>query len=221
MSKKADMLVEEMKKDKWEELYDKRGLELSQVIPEPSKTKKHLYIHEWTVDNCNKGDHVLDVGCGYGHVAYLLKDKGCTITGVDVSEACLDIARKNVNDVTFKKGYIEDLSMFDMESFDVVCSNQTLEHLKDPRVGLDNMFRVLKQDGKLIVTVPIAYNLNVKEHLQHWNFYDIIELFEPYGDDFKVYWINKFSKYNDNTGELMKKNIFGIIMYKRGERDGR
>src|SRR5207244_10492645 len=53
----------------------------------------------WVYDNIRAGSEVLDLGCGAGMLA-LLKRKGVTLTGIDLSPQCALAARRNGYDVT-------------------------------------------------------------------------------------------------------------------------
>ena len=104
---------------------------------------------------------------------------------------------------------------FQDSTFDVVTSNQFLEHLDEPAKVIKEMIRVLKPGGKLIVTVPINNLLDNSKngggHIQHFDFYQIVDLFESFGNDFKIFWLNKFNSVDFKTGEPKDKNVFGVV----------
>lgn len=81
----------------------------------------------WIYDNVRPGSTVLELGCGAGMLA-LLKRKGVTLTGVDLSEACALAARANGYDATFSA----ELSSlpFATASFDYVVSLDVLGHIE-------------------------------------------------------------------------------------------
>ncbi len=105
------------------------------------------------------GAKVLDLGCGAGMASAILLEQGFEVVGVDVSEAMLELARKNCGRVsstakaTFLMGSAEDLE-FANEEFDLVIALGLIEYLKWDRWALQQMHRVLKPGGHLIVTVP-------------------------------------------------------------------
>jgi SAM-dependent methyltransferase len=100
----------------------------------------------WVYDNVRENSAVLDLGCGAGMLA-LLKRKGVTLTGVDLSDECVGAARRNGYDETVRST-LEALP-FNDASFDYVVSLDVLGHIpagqKD--VVLAEMKRVLRPDG--------------------------------------------------------------------------
>ena len=80
----------------------------------------------WVYDNVRAGSTVLDLGCGAGMLA-LLKRKGVTLVGVDVSAECAKAARRNGYDVT-SSALLTKLPFPD-HSFDYVVSLDVLGHV--------------------------------------------------------------------------------------------
>src|SRR6185312_4475374 len=77
----------------------------------------------WVYDNVRAGSEVLELGCGAGMLA-LLKRKGVTLTGVDLSAECALAARRNGYDATFNT-QLSSLP-FAADSFDYVVSLDVL-----------------------------------------------------------------------------------------------
>jgi len=100
--------------------------------------------------NC-KG-RLLDLGCGNGLLFSHLRDTQLQLTGVDIVEEQLELAKKNNPNATF---VAEDVCKYSSsEKFDVVTSLDVIEHLYDPESYLLNIKRLLKNDGILILTTP-------------------------------------------------------------------
>ncbi|MFQ6618008.1 MAG: class I SAM-dependent methyltransferase [Fidelibacterota bacterium] len=101
---------------------------------------------------------VLDVGTGPGMIPIKIARRSgdLEITGIDLSDAMLRLARDNLLkestnlQVNFKKGNAVDLD-FDDASFDAVISNSLLHHLEDPIPALNEMNRVVKSDGAILI----------------------------------------------------------------------
>ena len=101
---------------------------------------------------------VLDLGCGPGTIPIKIasKRKGLEVLGLDLSEAMLQIARKNLrasglgSRVHFQRADAKRLEFPD-HTFDGVISNSLLHHLRDPRVVLAEAVRVLKPGGTFLI----------------------------------------------------------------------
>lgn len=103
------------------------------------------------------GKDVLDIACGTGYGLALLKPSAKSVTGVDVD---IDAAREALSECDTEKTRVllgDGTSLpFVDESFDVVTSFETLEHLHARREFLVELKRVLKADGTLILSTPNA-----------------------------------------------------------------
>ncbi|MET0622167.1 MAG: methyltransferase domain-containing protein [Pyrinomonadaceae bacterium] len=100
----------------------------------------------WVYDNVRAGSALLDLGCGAGVLA-LLKRKGVTLTGCDLSEECALAARRNGYDLTCA-AELTRLPFAD-DSFDYVASLDVLGHVefKDKDAVLSEIARVLRPGG--------------------------------------------------------------------------
>jgi len=94
------------------------------------------------------GDHVLDIGCGWGGLAhYMAKHHGCFVTGINISREQLAFGRE------FCDGLAVDLQEKDYRDiegrFDKVVSVGMFEHVgyRNHRTFMDVIHRVLKDDG--------------------------------------------------------------------------
>jgi ubiquinone/menaquinone biosynthesis C-methylase UbiE len=106
------------------------------------------------------GGRVLDVGTGPGFVAIevarLLQGSGCKVVGLDLSKAMLTVAAENAQregldgTLTWREGDAKAMP-FDDGEFDFVVSSGSLHHWEDPLVVLNEIARVLKDDGQCIV----------------------------------------------------------------------
>jgi len=98
---------------------------------------------------------VLDLGCGNGRFYELLKPKKVDYLGIDNSSSLLEKARENFPDAKFKLGDMVDLDLSD-GSFDAILSIASFHHIPSRKLRkkvVDEMYRVLKSDGVLIITV--------------------------------------------------------------------
>jgi 2-polyprenyl-3-methyl-5-hydroxy-6-metoxy-1,4-benzoquinol methylase len=97
------------------------------------------------------GKSVLDYGCGTGTFSRFLQSKGASVTGVDVSENMIEVAKRNSPDTivyhTISSGGLDFLAG---NKFDFVVSNFvlcTVPSRREISLILDQIYRVLKKDG--------------------------------------------------------------------------
>lgn len=98
-------------------------------------------------------DSILDVGAGEGFtLAQLAKeDIGKRREGIEYEEEAIQLGKRVNPNVAIKKGNIYELPYKD-NSFDLVICTEVLEHLDDPKKGMEELVRVSKQ--YLLLTVP-------------------------------------------------------------------
>ena len=100
-------------------------------------------------------DTVLDVACGGGLVVCAFAKTVCHATGIDLTPAMLEQARKNqaaqgLTNITWKQGDVLPLPLPDA-SFSIVTSRFAFHHFLDPLAVLKEMKRVAKPGGKVMV----------------------------------------------------------------------
>jgi len=117
-----------------------------------------------------QGQNILDVGTGTGIlIPYLIKAVGPdgSVTAVDYSEKMIRICRtkhSHLKNVSIKLGNIEETA-FPTESFDAVICFGVFPHLENKQKTLQNINRMLKPSGKLV----IAHALSSEELKTHHN----------------------------------------------------
>jgi len=136
----------------------------------------------------------LDVGCGTGRLALRLAQQGFAVDALDVEENVIGIARhvaeKHDLRIRFQVcDFGNEHGRFGNDVYDVVTSMEVLEHIKDWKVVVKGMRRVLKPGGTLIITVPHnpALFSVIDEHAGHYRRYrpeDIVSVLEGYQVDY-------------------------------------
>lgn len=124
------------------------------------KTQKGAFIDEvetrclFDLLKIKEGMKVLDVGCGTGIFSIKLAKLGCRVTGIDISGGMLEIARKKAVsenlDIEFLKMDACKLEFAD-ETFDAAISVTVLEFVQDYSKFLDELFRVVKKNGQIVI----------------------------------------------------------------------
>jgi ubiquinone/menaquinone biosynthesis C-methylase UbiE len=106
------------------------------------------------------GERLLDVGCGNGYFMFMAKDKFKECYGVDISSVRIQQAKKrskerpNGDSFHFYEYDIDKGLPFSNSFFDAVSCLAVLEHVFNPPKVLEEIHRVLKPGGTLIVHVP-------------------------------------------------------------------
>lgn len=94
---------------------------------------------------------ILDVGCGTGANLKMLREYGVA-EGVDISEQAVDFCHeRGLTDV--RLGAAEELPHAN-DTFDLVTALDVIEHLDDDSVGLNEIRRVLRPNGRTLLFVP-------------------------------------------------------------------
>ncbi|MEM2779994.1 MAG: class I SAM-dependent methyltransferase [Candidatus Bathyarchaeia archaeon] len=127
--------------------------ELLQIIKESSNLDRVKIALRW-VD----GKRILDIGCGIGYVAFALaNDNSKEIHGFDLLPTNISIAKRFLRKSNISY-YVMDATNigFKDSSFDCALCLEVLEHLKNPAACLQEIHRILKPGGHLIVSTPNA-----------------------------------------------------------------
>jgi len=102
----------------------------------------------------NSESIICDMGCGPGHIGRYLFDKGFNVFGIDVSEKCIEIARRENPKMRFQTMDMTRLDIAD-ESIDGIISFYSIIHT--PKRFMHALFRefnrVLKKSGKILIVV--------------------------------------------------------------------
>jgi SAM-dependent methyltransferase len=126
------------------------------------------------------GKRVLDVACGEGYGSALLARCAAHVTGVDIAQPAVDHARAAYDGVTnlqFARASCTELPLADA-SIDVAVTFETIEHITGQARFLDELARVLKPDGVLILSCP-----NKLEYSDKRNFQNEFHVKELYRDE--------------------------------------
>jgi len=99
---------------------------------------------------------VLDVGCGGGILAEAMARAGGRVLGIDLSQACLDVAHLHAVESRVELDYravsAEDLAREHPAEFDAVTCMELLEHVPDPEAMLASLAALVRPGGDVIVS---------------------------------------------------------------------
>lgn len=113
-----------------------------------------------------KNTRVLDVGCGGGILSEAMFFKGADVTGIDLGEKALGVAKLHQLESGAKVDYqciaVEALAEQQPESFDIVTCMEMLEHVPAPESVVNACARLVKPGGSVFFS---TLNRNLKSYL--------------------------------------------------------
>lgn len=108
---------------------------------------------------------MLDLGCGSGWLLEKMGSRGWTALGVEISDHAAKLGRAKGLDIFC--GTLQEAN-FPSEHFDYVRSNHSFEHISCPHETLEEIYRILKPHGKLLIGVPNTKSVSAFVFRQHW-----------------------------------------------------
>jgi SAM-dependent methyltransferase len=108
---------------------------------------------------------ILDLGCGSGWFLDSMRSRGWKTYGVEISEQAAVLGKSQGLQICC--GNLQDAN-FSSEFFDYVRANHSFEHISCPNETLDEIYRILKPQGKLLICVPNINSLNARVFKKYW-----------------------------------------------------
>ncbi|WP_338448452.1 methyltransferase domain-containing protein [Niallia oryzisoli] len=175
---------------------------------------KHAFVSKLGSDLIDllapqKGEDILDLGCGTGDLAMKLFDFGANVTGVDQSENMIHTAK---NKYPFIQFIVQDaVNLNYHHEFDAVFSNATLHWVKPPKQALQGIFNGLKHGGRFVAEFGAKGNVKTITD-------EIIKAIKRFGFEYKM---EHFPWYYPSSGEytsLMEEVGFEVVFAQLFER---
>ena len=138
------------------------------------RVEEHRYRTEWHIPEAAGfagagGIKVLEIGCGLGTDGAQFAKAGADYTGVDLTEAAVELARKRFElfglQGNFRTADAENLDFAD-ESFDLVYSHGVLHHTPDTARAVREIHRVLRPKGRAVVMLYHRDSYNYRVNIQ-------------------------------------------------------
>mgnify|MGYP001575204898 CR=1 FL=1 len=171
-------------------------------------------IKEYLLDNDFKNKTLLDIATGSGYVAVEMARYGINVIACDMSEQAIENIKKYKKKFSLKNLELlvckaEDIPLAD-NSVDYIIANAILEHIIDEKKAIYKWKKVLRKEGKMLITVPLSLkyvwpflwliNILYDKRLGHLRRYDLKSLKEKFRlKVFKVFY----------TGHLFK--VLGVM----------
>ena len=138
----------------------------------------HLSIYHFALPFCQDAV-VLDAGSGAGYgTAYLAAHGARYVDGIDASAKAVAFSQENFRqeNLRYQVMGLEEIAGFEAQSFDLIFTSNTLEHIADVPAFMRSAWTLLKPDGVLVVAVPPVYqaesraaNIANPYHLNIWS----------------------------------------------------
>lgn len=126
----------------------------------PTRVK---FIKEYCGDLA--GVETIDIGCGGGILSEALAAEGANVTGIDMAEPSLEVAKLHLLESNLEVNYVcttaEDYAQSHAGRFDLVTCLELIEHVPDPKSVIDSCLTLLKPGGKLFLS---TLNRNLKSY---------------------------------------------------------
>lgn len=160
-------------------MVEKLGFTGERFTPECEREIWYEHIHRYAfAARLCEGASVLDAACGEGYGAALLAGNARSVTGVDLDEQTITHATKrygNLENLGFQVADCTELP-FEDDSFDVIVSFETLEHLASQETLMSEFRRVLSPAGFLLLSCPDKAEYSDKRGFQ--NEFHVRELYK-------------------------------------------
>lgn len=114
---------------------------------------------------------ILDFGCGFGYQSLALAKAGAKyVVGLDTNQDTLDVARKLLADTDSdgNVSFVNTIAKDTERSFDIVISQNSMEHFTDPVATINEMKAALKPEGCLLISFGPPWYAPYGSHMQYF-----------------------------------------------------
>jgi len=143
-----------------------------------------------------EGLRVLDIGCGWGTLLNVVKNKfGCEVTGIEISKLASEVAQKYYGLNVYNQTFESYVRLHKGEKFDFIILTQVLEHFTEPLGILSKISKLLNDNGYVYITVPNTMNpdesLDRFFHFEHCYYFTPLTLKKMLlQNGFKIIWMS-------------------------------
>lgn len=110
----------------------------------------------------SKGDRILDLGCGPGQHSKYFSDCGFDVSGIDLSEKMISIAKRKYSDIDFQVMDIENLD-FKNNTFDGIWASASILHIEKEKIPhtLLRLSNILKDNGIIYISLKLGFGAGI------------------------------------------------------------
>lgn len=131
---------------------------------------KHKYKLAANDVLCSSAGKLLEIGCGVGDFLHYAENNGWQCCGVEPSDEAVGILRSKSSAVIVKPEQIGD---FPDASFDLICMWHVLEHVDSLTWQIDELKRLVKPNGRIVIAVPNYQSYDAQYYKDKWAAYDV------------------------------------------------
>ena len=129
--------------------------------------------HYLLLKQIKQGSDVLECGCAIGYMTKVMNEQGCNVSVVEIDKDAINIAKQYAKDA-----YCGDLEEdgwkkhYANKTFDFIMFADVLEHLRNPLPVLKSAVPLLKDNGKILISIPnICHNdMIIRMFYNSWNY---------------------------------------------------
>jgi 2-polyprenyl-3-methyl-5-hydroxy-6-metoxy-1,4-benzoquinol methylase len=125
----------------------------SSTIASDNPIHQRLYFAYVAAKEFVKGN-LLEIGCGEGRGVEALAPLVDSYTALDKINPVIEELSKKYENIHFISAFVPPMNMLDDNKYDVIVSFQVIEHIKNDKFFLQEIYRVLKPGGIALITTP-------------------------------------------------------------------
>ncbi len=150
----------------------RRGLVnvLYQIVRNHTINQKVKLINRISLNSEFQAPNLLDIGCGTGEFLNACKESGWQITGIEPSEIARKNAEQKYNIIPLPQ---EKLFEINEKKFNVITLWHVLEHIYQLDKTIEQIGKILSDDGVLVVAVPNCNSFDAKKYGVYWSAWDL------------------------------------------------
>lgn len=170
------------------------------------------FVFKWPVLKkiipVRSGQNILDFGCGTGKIMQKMREMSPKnkFIGIDVSETAIEIAKEKHPWAKFYPVQDGERFPFKNNHFNLILAADVIEHVYNTKHTLSELHRVLKKDGKILITTP--YHGFLKNLIIIATSFE--KIFDPMGAHIRFYTKKSlFSVLEENHLHVIKNGYYG------------
>ena len=185
-------------------------------VPTPTFLYRN-YLYEKIISKFNRKSNYLLIGVGTGYFLKKLELLGFKGKAIDISSEAIKIARLNINSNRTDIQFGDILKYKSNRKFDLIFSFEVLEHIKDDQLAINNVYKLLNNNGTFVFSVPAHMSKwgemdTMGGHFRRYERHELIQKLKVAGFKIKMIWTFGFPFLNliqfiSRTGYFTKDNL--------------